>query len=508
MENKDENGMLPLELEFTPPDEEAPALEEIPFAEEEMPPLTQEAPLEPAEEAPVSEPEEEPFELPQTTDFSLEEALQGIEGILPQQAKPEESTPPDEEYRDNGKEFDEMMNAPAPEKKIPVHKRPTRKGRPKKRGGEGLLGIPNILATAVWLVLIVVIGVTAGRMVWVCAADVLAFGREDKPVTVTIYETDTMEDITEKLYDAGLIRYRSLFNLYAHFSNAEEDIGPGVHDLNTRYDYHALVNFMSPSSNRTIIKVMIPEGYTSAQIFALLEENKVCTSVDIASYAATGELDEYWFLNDVVRGESNCLEGFLFPDTYEFYKNDSPRNILQKMLNNFDTRFDEDMKSQIDSLNDYLADLMRAGGKSEAYIASHLFSVREVAIVASMIEKETAHSGESPRIASVIYNRLFNWGDNPPYLNIDASIVYALEGKTRLSREDMQVDSPYNTYLYTGLTPTPIANPGLASLKAALNPESTNYYFYVLNPAEGSHQFSTTREEHESWVSQFAQMEG
>ncbi|MDO5401117.1 MAG: endolytic transglycosylase MltG [Eubacteriales bacterium] len=433
-----------------------------------------------------------------------------MESLLAPKPEPpvQEDSTPDQEYRDNGPEFDEIMNAPPPERKVPSRKRPARKGRPKKTTGEGLWGIPNILVTVVWLALIVAIGVTAGRMMWVCAADVLAFGREDKAVTVTVYETDTMDDIVDKLYDAGLIRYKSLFSFYAKFAHAEEKIQPGFHDLNTKYDYHALVNFMGPRSSRTVIKLMIPEGYTSAQIFALLEENKVCTAVDIASYAATGELDDYWFLADVERGSSNSLEGFLFPDTYEFYQNDTPRNILQKMLNNFDNRFDEEMIGKIDSLNAYLADLMRRNGRDESYIEEHRFTVREVAIVASMIEKETAHSGESPIIASVIYNRLFNWGDTPAYLNIDAAIVYALGGKTDLTREDLQVESPYNTYLNTGLTPTPIANPGLTSLKAALEPESTDYYFYVLNPAEGSHQFATTREEHEANVARFNSAEG
>ena len=93
-------------------------------------------------------------------------------------------------------------------------------------------------------------------------------------------------------------------------------------------------------------------------------------------------------------------------------------------------------------------------------------------------------------------------------LNIDASIVYALEGKTDLTTEDLQIDHPFNTYKNIGLTPGPISNPGLASIKAALNPAETNYYYYVLNPSTGVHQFSTTLDEHESWRAQFAAMEG
>lgn len=420
--------------------------------------------------------EEPPFDLSLLDEFAPE----------PEPATQEEVN--DQEYRDNGSEFDAMMDAPAAEEPVPSRVRPTRKGRPKRKKGEGLFGIPNMLVTVVWLALILAIGVTLGRMLWVCAADVLAFGREDKPVTVTVYESDTMEQITEKLYDAGLIRYRSLFNLYASISDAREDIKPGIYDLNTRYDYHALVSFMTPSSSREVITLTIPEGYTCRQIFNLLEENRICTAVDIGAYAASGELSEYWFLENVERGDKYCLEGFLFPDTYEFYKNSSPLEALEKMLDNFDNRFDEDMRAQLETLN--------------ANVTGGGYGVREVVIVASLIEKEAAAPVEAPAIAGVIYNRLFRWEGTPAYLNIDASLVYAQDGNNETI--DTSLDSPYNTYTHIGLTPTPISNPGLSSLQAALDPESHDYFYYVLNPSTGMHQFSSTYEEHENWRSQFA----
>ena len=118
--------------------------------------------------------------------------------------------------------------------------------------------------------------------------------------------------------------------------------------------------------------------------------------------------------------------------------------------------------------------------------------------MASMIEKETSSAQEGYTIASVIYNRLFCWQGNPAYLNIDATIVYALDGKTDLTAEDLRVDSPYNTYTHTGLTPGPISNPGLSSLEAALEPADTNYYYYVLDPTVGSHIFATTQAEHDA----------
>ena len=488
--------------EVLPVEEPAPVEESVP-AEDTAPvedtlPVEEPAPVEevlPVEEpAPVAEPapveENTPVEtgadfmarIPEVEeDRELTKTIEDIEALL--------DKPVDEgfQYSEPDPEFDALLKAPAPEKQSqPEHERPTRKGRPKRRRGEGFLGIPNILVTFVWLALILAIGVTAGRMLWVCAADVLAFGREDKPVTITIYEADTMEDIVDKLHRGGLIRYKSLFNLYASISDAEEDIKPGIYDLNTRYDYHALVNFMSPKSSREVVELTIPEGYTCQQIFELLEENRVCTAVDAAAYAANGELNDYWFLEGVERGSENCLEGYLFPDTYEFYKNSTPREALQRMLNNFEIKFTDEMRSQIDSLN------QRLTGD---------YTIREIAIVASLIEKESASPAESPKVAGVIYNRLYNWGDNPKLLGIDAAIVYAQGGNAETI--DTQLDSPYNTYRYPGLVPGPIANPGLASLKAALEPEMHNYFYYVLNPSTGVHQFSATLDEHNNWISQF-----
>ena len=488
---------------------EEPLMEEVIFQREDPPeeeiaqPQETEAPAQTESPAAVSfgetfsetmtQPELPAEELPDTTEQTVEvqELYADLSEFLETEEVPPASTEEaeDQEYRDDSQDFEAMMQAaaPQPEKETAAAPASTYKGRPKRKKGEGLLGIPSILATFVWLALIVVIGVTAGRMLWICAADVLAFGREDKVVTVTVYEADTMEDIIDKLHEGGLIRYKSLFSLYADISDAEEDIKPGIYDLNTRYDYHALVNFMSPRSSREVIKLTIPEGYTCRQIFALLEENRICTAVDAAAYASSGELSEYWFLEGVERGSDNCLEGYLFPDTYEFYKNSTPREAIEKMLDNFEYRFDGDMLTQLETLNKKVTD--------------GSYGIREIVIIASLIEKESAAPGESPKVAGVIYNRLFDWGSNPPLLNIDASIVYAQEGNNE--RIDTSLDSPYNTYLYEGLTPGPIANPGLASLKAALNPESHNYYYYVLNPDTGMHQFSTTYEEHQGYVRQF-----
>ena len=411
-------------------------------------------------------------------------------------------------------EFTDIISNEPQEEEPSVKKKnpPVKKGRPRRKKGYGFLGIPHLIATLIWLAIIVAIGSALGKLLWVGAADVLAFGRESKMVTVTIVSTDDIDDIAAKLQEAGLVKYPELFKFYAKLTGDDEEITTGTFELNTILDYHALTNALSPSSsNRTVIKVTIPEGYSCRQIFNLLASSNVCAVDALEEYAANGELSEFWFLEGVERGHKYCLEGFLFPDTYEFYVNSTPKEVLNKMLSGFNTRFDEELRLQIDTLNTNLAATMRANGKTEEEIADSLFTVREVLIVASLVEKETAGSGESATIASVIYNRLFDWGDEPAYLGIDASIYYALDGNIdpetgntkELTSEDLKIDSPFNTRTHVGLTPTPIANPGLTSIKAALNPQSTDYYYYVLNPETNVHQFSKTREEHEKWIEKF-----
>ena len=459
-------------------------------------PETQEEPIPPA--APEEPQNPETPEAESSADSFL---LDDPDLSFLNETNPEEPPAPEpKELTEEDQDFQELFDAPQKEEATaPLKPHPAKKGRPKNKTGEGLLGIPNILVTIVWIAITVAIGVTLGRMAWVCAADVLAFGREDNPVTLTITAADDIDSIANKLQRAGLIRYPGLFKLYCSFAVDDGEIQPGIWELNSLYDYHALVNMMSPSSQRTVVTVMIPEGYSCRQIFELLQQKRVCTVESLADYAANGELDDYWFLEGLTRGDKYCLEGYLFPDTYEFYTNDTPANVLSKMLNNFDKRVDESLRDELVTLNEHISDMMRKDGRGADYIAQHQMTMADVITVASLIEKETASAEEGYTVASVIYNRLFAWNGTPSYLNIDAAIVYALDGKTDLTQADLQVDSPYNTYTNTGLTPGPIANPGLNSIKAALEPQDTNYYYYVLDPDTGVHHFSRTLQEHDAF---------
>ncbi|MBP3633690.1 MAG: endolytic transglycosylase MltG [Oscillospiraceae bacterium] len=356
--------------------------------------------------------------------------------------------------------------------------------------------LPPVLKGVLYGAIVLAISIVLAVLAWKCVDEVCALTAVEEIVTVTVEETDTMGQLAKKLKDSGLIKYRWLFNMYCMASDAEEKIDPGTYELNTIYDYHALVySMMETSENRATVEVTIPEGYEAEDIFRMLEENAVCSVADLEEAAANYEFD-YWFLEDLEYGDYRRLEGYLFPDTYEFYVDDTPENVLARFLRNFDNKLSDEMKQDLDTLNKQLREQKLAEGFTEAEIRD--LTIHDMIIVASLVEKETTGDAESGKIASVIYNRLCS--RVYPCLNIDATIQYVLpERKDILSNADKAVISPYNTYTNAGLPVGPISNPGISSIRAALYPVDTDYYFYALDPA-GGHYFSEDVYEHQAFL--------
>ena len=222
---------------------------------------------------------------------------------------------------------------------------------------------------------------------WRCADDVLSLTKQDAEVTVTIADGATISQIAKELKDKGLVRSETLFKLYCWASHAERTIEPGTYSLNSRYDYHALVsNMVEASPDRSVVEITIPEGYECEDIFRLLEENGVCSYQDLASTAATYEFD-YAFLQEIPYGSENRLEGYLFPDTYQFYMGDDPENVIDRFLRNFDNKFTSDLYDALDALNDRLAQRMRENAFTETEIADAKLSLYDLITVASLVEK-------------------------------------------------------------------------------------------------------------------------
>ena len=323
---------------------------------------------------------------------------------------------------------------------------------------------------------VICISLVLASLAWLAAADVLGFGTPDEQVTMLVPRDFDIEDIIDKLYDAKLIKYKFLFKIYANYSHAEDKISAGSYILNKNYDYRALVYGMTTWEGVLVeTTVTIPEGFTLAEIFTRLDDFGICDAADLWD-TATNYNFNYSFLNRSTRGQRHRLEGFLFPETYNFYLDSSPVLVLDKFLSEFNRRFTETYIERAEDMG---------------------YSVRDIISIASIIEREAGSDEERPRIAAVIYNRLNN-RESYPYLQIDATIYYAIAGTGRTFSTD--IDSPYNTYLFEGLPPSPISNPGIESIRAALYPDSTDEYYYALN-LKGTHEFFRTLSQHEAFVS-------
>ena len=327
-----------------------------------------------------------------------------------------------------------------------------------------------------YFIFVVSISIILASLAWMAASDVLALNKPEHTATVTIPYDFTISDVSRILRDAGIIRYRFLFHIYSGLTNAEERIDPGTFELGTHLDYRAIVQklrFGGRAQLRTTIT--FPEGFTVRQIFERLEEHQVARASDLM-YAAANVDFQFPFLEGLPFGYHSRLEGFLFPDTYEFFLGMTPEAAISIFLRNFNRRVTPEMW-----------EMAEQRGKT----------MHQIINIASMIEREAANNAERPLIASVIYNRI-NAGMR---LDIDATILYILpEHRVILTLEDLAIDSPYNTRMHPGLPPTPIANPGLSSIMAALQPANTDMFFYALDMDTGTHRFFRTYAEHRAFV--------
>jgi len=356
------------------------------------------------------------------------------------------------------------------------------------------------LGGLMYFVFIVSVSVIFACVGWMAASDVLALNKGADIIEVTLPETIfTQKDIDIKdadgnvtgketinvadisqvatiLKDAGIIKYKSLFKFYSGFADAKNKMDPGTYSLSTEYDYRAIVKkmqFGSDSQVRTM--VTFPEGFTVKEIFKRLEENNICKYDALMDCAANLDF-KYKFLENIPLGDASRLEGFLFPDTYEFYQGMTPEAAIDTFLQIFHYKLTAEMWSLADAKG---------------------LTMRDIVNIASMIEKEAANDDERAIIASVIYNRL----KAKMPLGIDATIQYTFaEHKDKLTQADFEIDSPYNTRKNVGLPLTPIANPGFPSITAALKPSTTDYLYYALDTATSTHKFFKNASEFNAFV--------
>jgi UPF0755 protein len=333
-----------------------------------------------------------------------------------------------------------------------------------------------------YLLLVVIISAALAGFGWLLANDLCALDKEPATLVITVEEGDSVKDVAKKLKDGRLIKYKAFFCLMGKFFHASDMIDPGTYELNSDMDYRCLIQAMHDYGVREVVEgVTIPEGTSLQGIIDILVENKVATREGLEDAAANYDFKDYPFLDPAMKGDVRRLEGYLFPDTYDFYMWEEPESALARMLNNFKAKTTD------------LADEIEASG----------YSLHDLVTVASLIEKEAGSTDDFGNFASIIYNRLgADWK-----LQIDATINY-IKGTSSLivTNEDLQIDSPYNTYLYGGLPAGPICSPSLKAIQAAIHPNSTNYWFWYAY--QGETYFFTNQDDFNRFVDEHPIEEG
>ena len=347
---------------------------------------------------------------------------------------------------------------------------PPRRRRSRRQKNGGCAG------TVVYVIAVLGISVILSLAAIFVANDVFAFVKENAVKEITVSENTDLLSLAKQLDDEGVINYGTIFKLYVRAKGDNQGVLAGSYSLNPNMDYGQIIDTLVNASSTETMKITVPEGYSIAQIRQLLLDEHVCTE-DVLDEELSTYPFKHDFLQSELPAEEGWLEGYLFPDTYEIYKgNATVVDTINKMLNNFESKYDDDIKTGAETL-----------GRS----------MHDIVTIASLVEREAQVDSERAKIAGVIYNRLNNPSEFP-YLQVDASVLYGL-GRTSgpLSQEDLASDTPYNLYTKQGLPPGPICNPGYASLYAAAHPEQHNYYYYVAMP-DGSHLFANSYEEHQA----------
>ncbi|OGZ57094.1 MAG: hypothetical protein A3F94_01805 [Candidatus Spechtbacteria bacterium RIFCSPLOWO2_12_FULL_38_22] len=297
---------------------------------------------------------------------------------------------------------------------------------------------------------------------------------------VIIEQGTSLSGIANLFKKEELILNRGLFIVYAFLNGKASKMQAGVYEIDTPVSIADLITVVSGGDINGFALVTIPEGFTSEQIAQKLEAEEVLESkiefLNQASLSTASAYDiyKYEFLNKI---SASSLEGFLFPDTYEFRKGESAVEVLDKFLKNFDKKAWVFLRSAAGEATD---------GQAKK------FTSYEYLIIASLLEREVQTEQDMKLVAGVLANRL----NLDMLLQVDATLAYITNKQTgQITNQDKLINSLFNTYKYSGLPPAPIANSGLRAINAALNPQANNYLYYLSDKNNITH-FAETLEEH------------
>ena len=290
----------------------------------------------------------------------------------------------------------------------------------------------------------------------------------DGSVKINVADGSGSASVANMLKAEGIIKYPLVFRLEAKLGGYDGKLQPGTATIENGMSYSEILDLLV-TADRNVTRVTIPEGYEIKQIAQKLDEAGIVGWQDF--YAALNPDDyDYDFLKGLPQRDG-IMEGYLFPATYEIPEGADAHYIIDLMLAAFDSQFTDEYKERAQSLG---------------------MTVDQIVTMASIVEREAGDTAEMAKVAGVFYNRR----NSGMKFQSCATVQYILhERKPVLSINDTQIDSPYNTYIYPDFPIGPICNPGMDSIKAALYPEVTDAYYFVLGK-DGSHVFSATYEDH------------
>ena len=339
----------------------------------------------------------------------------------------------------------------------------------KKSGGSTEAGntVMSLVKCMAYITVVLIIAIIISVFVILVANDMYGFVKSEDPVEITVPEGADLDDVADILHDNNVIKYKWLFKMK---NKGVDDFKAGTYTVVPNQSYGDIISELREKIPTGVSWITIPEGYTTDEIIDLMVESGIGERERYVDVINNYDFD-YWFIDELgedwaADGRIYRLDGYLFPDTYQFYNASSEETVIKKLLSRFNQVFVKSYRERAAELG---------------------YTVDEILIIASLIEKEAANQSEFGDVSSVFHNRL-NDPYNYPKLESDATIVYSIQHKTgvrpNLTSEDLESDDPYNSYKIEGLVPGPIANPSNSAILAALNPKNTNYYYFVSNGKE------------------------
>ena len=317
--------------------------------------------------------------------------------------------------------------------------------------------------TAVLCITVIIIGSILFRFIW-------GSGIIEKTGDVEIPQGKKAAEVWRSLVDDGYADRTIPWKYYGRRGNAAAKIQAGTYHVEKGEKISGVVNRFAHGDVQTKeFSVTFPEGFTLSQVAARYADRTGKTVKEFLDEAKSGKYAEQFpFLKDL--SATRSLEGYLFPDTYRITPDDTPRDVIQRMLGNFDKKITQEIRDETKKNNRTLDEIVN---------------------MASILEKEVQSEKDMAIVSGILWKRI----DNKDGLYVDATLEYIVEKNGDLTAKDLALDSPYNTRKYRGLPPTPINNPGLTAILAAIRPETSDYYYY-LTAKEGTTIFSKTNDEH------------